>query len=61
MCRAVMTEKKIRHLPVVDESGLCGIVTIGDLLAFQVTKQAYTIQHLNNYLFDIRTGVPDEV
>ncbi len=60
-CRAVMTEKKIRHLPVVDEGGLCGIVTIGDLLAFQVKKQAYTIQHLNNYLFDIRMGVPNEV
>jgi CBS domain-containing protein len=53
-CRSVMTEKRIRHLPVVDESGLCGIVTIGDLLAFQLEKQEYTIRQLNNYLFDIR-------
>ena len=29
---ATMTEQRIRHLPVVDESGLCGIVSIGDVV-----------------------------
>ena len=28
-----MTNQRIRHLPVIDERGLCGIVTIGDLMA----------------------------
>ena len=53
-CRAVMTEKRIRHLPVVDESGVCGIVTIGDLMAHEVTDQEATIQYLNEYIFGVR-------
>ena len=53
-CRAVMTEKRIRHLPVVDEKGVCGIVTIGDLLAHDVTDQQATIQYLNEYIFGVR-------
>ena len=51
---ALMTEKRIRHLPVVDESGLCGIVTSGDILAYQVREQEYTIEHLNRYVHDMR-------
>lgn len=53
-CRAVMTEKRIRHLPVVDEKGVCGIVTIGDLMAHDVTDQQATIQYLNEYIFGVR-------
>ena len=53
-CRAVMTEKRIRHLPVVDETGVCGIVTIGDLMAHEVTDQEATIQYLNEYIFGVR-------
>ncbi len=51
---ALMTEKRIRHLPVMDDGGLCGIITTGDILAYQVREQAYTIQHLNNYVHDMR-------
>lgn len=53
-CRAVMTEKRIRHLPVVDEKGVCGIVTIGDLMGHEVTDQEATIQYLNEYIFGVR-------
>jgi CBS domain-containing protein len=53
-CRAVMTDKRIRHLPVVDETGVCGIVTIGDLMAHEVTDQEATIQYLNEYIFGVR-------
>ena len=53
-CRAVMTDKRIRHLPVVDEKGVCGIVTIGDLMAHDVTDQQATIQYLNEYIFGVR-------
>ena len=53
-CRAVMTEKRIRHLPVMDDQGVCGIVTIGDLMAQEVTDHAATIQYLNEYFFGVR-------
>ena len=52
--RALMTDKRIRHLPVVDEKGLCGIVTSGDILASQVREQQDTIEYLNSYVFDLR-------
>jgi CBS domain-containing protein len=50
-CRSVMTEKRIRHLPVVNERGLCGIVTIGDLMAQEVGEHEATIEYLNGYIF----------
>jgi IMP dehydrogenase len=53
-CGAVMTAKRIRHLPVADDNGLAGIVTSGDLLAFQVEDQEATIQYLNSYIFNVR-------
>jgi len=53
-CAAVMTTKRIRHLPVRDEMGLIGIVTIGDLLAAQVDDQLATIQYLTSFVFDNR-------
>ena len=51
---AILSSRRIRHLPVVGAEGLCGVVTSGDLLAYQVADQAATIQYLNNYMFDRR-------
>ncbi len=53
-CRSVMTNRRIRHLPVMLEDEPCGMVTIGDLLAYEVEEQADTIQHLNSYVFGVR-------
>jgi CBS domain-containing protein len=53
-CGAVMTAKRIRHLPVADDNGLAGIITSGDILAFQVDDQEATIRHLNSYIFNVR-------
>ena len=53
-CAALMTARHIRHLPVREPSGLVGLVTIGDVLAFQVSEQQSTIEQMNNYLFDLR-------
>lgn len=53
-CSAVMTARRVRHLPVVDASGVCGIVTAGDLMAFQVADQQATIEYLHGYVFDVR-------
>ena len=57
-CVALITEKRVRHIPVVDDSGLCGIITSGGILAHQVEEQAETIQHLSSYVFDTRPVAP---
>lgn len=50
-CRKVITEKRIRHLPVVDHGQLRGIITIGDLMAQEISEQESTIKYLNEYMF----------
>ncbi|HUU84344.1 MAG TPA: CBS domain-containing protein [Phycisphaerae bacterium] len=50
-CKAVMTDKKIRHLPVVEEGKLYGIISSGDILANEVAHQENTIQYLSEYLY----------
>jgi CBS domain-containing protein len=53
-CRALMTERRIRHLPVEDGDDLRGIITTGDLLAHHVREQQDKIEFLNSYVFDLR-------
>lgn len=50
-CRQIMTERRIRHLPVVEAGKLVGMVTIGDLTAFELYDHKETIHHLSNYLY----------
>jgi CBS domain-containing protein len=49
-CMALMTEKRIRHLPVMDEKKLVGIVSIGDVVKFLIDHQQVTIERLQNYI-----------
>ena len=53
-CAALMTSQRIRHLPVLQNETLAGVVTIGDIMAYQVAEQASTIAQLNSYVFDVR-------
>ena len=53
-CAAMMTAKRIRHLPVVNEQRLAGVITIGDVLAFQVSEQQATIEYMHHFMFDLR-------
>ena len=53
-CSALMTQRRIRHLPVVDEKSLQGIITPGDLLAFRVAEQQSVIESLHSYVHDLR-------
>jgi len=53
-CAAMMTAKRIRHLPVVGEKGLLGLITIGDVLAYQVSEQHATIDYMHHFMFDLR-------
>ena len=46
-CMALMTDRRIRHVPVVDEGRVVGIVSIGDLVKFQSKQQSFQIQFLN--------------
>jgi CBS domain-containing protein len=56
-CMALMTEKRIRHLPVLDGQRLLGVVSIGDVVKSMLTEQemvisqqAYKIDQLENYI-----------
>jgi CBS domain-containing protein len=49
-CRKIFTERRIRHLPVVESGRLVGIITTGDILAHEVREHEKTIQHLENYI-----------
>ena len=49
-CMRLMTDKRIRHLPVVDGSTIAGIVSIGDLVRSVITVQGETIQYLQQYI-----------
>jgi CBS domain-containing protein len=53
-CAALMTARRIRHLPVREAGRLAGVVTIGDILAYQVSEQQATIAQMTNYLYDVR-------
>lgn len=49
-CRAVMRNRRIRHLPVVHEDKLLGIVSIGDILEDEGAEQQETIRYLYEYM-----------
>ena len=54
VCRAMMSARRIRHLPVVHDGGLVGVVTSGDILAFEVSLAEAQIEQLEKYVFDVR-------
>ena len=49
-CMAMMTDRRIRHIPVVDEEKVVGLVSIGDLVKFKSKLQSFEIQFLNDYI-----------
>ena len=49
-CMAMMTDRRIRHIPVVDEGKVVGLVSIGDLVKFKSKLQSFQIQFLNDYI-----------
>lgn len=49
-CMALMTEKRLRHLPVLDDGKLIGLVSIGDLVKDIISEQVFVIEQLQNYI-----------
>jgi len=49
-CMALMTESRVRHLPVVDNGKMVGLVSIGDLVKDIISEQRFTIEQLENYI-----------
>ena len=49
-CMAVMTDRRIRHLPVVEDGKVVGLVSIGDLVKFKSRLQSFEIQYLTDYI-----------
>lgn len=52
-CMRIVTEKRIRHLPVLENGAIVGMISIGDLVNWIITEQQETIRHLEAYI----TGV----
>ena len=49
-CMALMTEKRTRHLPVIEDGKLAGIISIGDLVKAIITDQKFIIEQLERYI-----------
>ncbi|WP_114815022.1 CBS domain-containing protein [Paraburkholderia kururiensis] len=49
-CMALMTERRMRHLPVIDQEKLVGMVSIGDLVKNIIAEQQFTIEQLEHYI-----------
>jgi CBS domain-containing protein len=49
-CMAVMTDRRIRHMPVVDGGDVVGVVSIGDVVKFQSKQQSFEIKYLTDYI-----------
>ena len=49
-CMVLMTENRLRHLPVMDGNKLLGLISIGDLVKSIITEQKFTIEQLEHYI-----------
>ena len=51
---AVMTNRRVRHLPVIDEGRLCGLISIGDVVKARLDEAALEVDSLRQYVMEAR-------
>jgi len=49
-CMALMTERRIRHVPVLDGATVVGVVSIGDVVKYQSRAQSFELRYLHDYI-----------
>lgn len=49
-CMRIMAAKKIRHLPVLDEGNLAGLISMGDVVRYMIEEQKFIIENLEQYI-----------
>jgi CBS domain-containing protein len=53
-CMALMTQNRLRHLPVMDDDQLIGLISIGDLVKATISEQQFIIEQLEHYIIGQR-------
>ncbi|HOA72493.1 MAG TPA: CBS domain-containing protein [Phycisphaerae bacterium] len=49
-CEEIMTRRRLRHLPTMENGQLVGLISIGDLMAYEAAQQQVTIEYMHQYI-----------